>query len=144
TFADVVPGGGYSLAQSVPSGWDLTSSSCDDGSALSSIDVAPGETVTCTLSNRKRGQIDDIEKSTPYDPQNFDFTAGGGLSPASLSLYDAFPPRRSSDLTFADVVPGGGYSLAQSVPSGWDLTSSSCDDGSALSSIDVAPGETVT
>src|SRR5205807_201866 len=144
TFANVVPAAGYSLSETVPSGWDLTSSSCDDGSTLSSIDVAPGETVTCSFNNRKRGKVVVVESSTPSDAQSFDFTAGGGLSPTSFSLDDNSDPTLSNTRTFADVVPGSGYSLDETVPSGWDLTNSSCDDGSTLSNIDVAPGETVT
>src|SRR5205807_603318 len=144
TFANVVPAAGYSLSETVPSGWDLTSSSCDDGSTLSSIDVAPGETVTCSFNNRKRGKVVVVESSTPSDAQSFDFTAGGGLSPSSFALDDNSDPTLSNTRTFADVVPGSGYSLSETVLSGWDLTSSSCDDGSTLSNIDVAPGETVT
>ena len=52
----VAPGAGYSVSETVPSGWDQTSATCDDGSPVSNIDVAPGETVTCTFTNRKRGQ----------------------------------------------------------------------------------------
>ena len=43
-----------------------------------------GETVTCTFTNRKRGQIVVVKDATPDDPQDFAFTAGGGLSPASF------------------------------------------------------------
>src|SRR5205085_528439 len=144
TFADVVPGNSYSLDETVPSGWDLTSASCDDGNALSHIDVFAGETVTCTLKNGKHGKVVVVESSAPNDPQSFDFTAGGGLSPSSFSLDDNADPTLSNTQTFNNVVPGSGYSLSESVPSGWDLTSSSCDDGSTLSNIDVSAGETVT
>jgi hypothetical protein len=37
--------------------WDPTDSSCDDGSPVSAVDLAPGETVTCTFVNTKRGRI---------------------------------------------------------------------------------------
>src|SRR5205085_1488244 len=142
TFADVVPGNSYSLDETVPSGWDLTSASCDDGNALSHIEIAPGETVTCTFTNRKRGKVVVVESSAPNDPQSFDFTAAGGLSPTSFSLDDNADPTLSNTQTFNNVVPGSGYSLSESVPSGWDLTSSTCDDGSTLSNIDVSAGET--
>jgi protein-disulfide isomerase len=53
----VSSGDGYSVAESVPAGWDLTSATCDDGSPVDNIDVAPGETVTCTFENTKKVDI---------------------------------------------------------------------------------------
>ena len=58
----------------------------------------------------------------PNDPQDFAFTAGGGLSPASFSLDDDANATLSNTQTFTNVVPGCGYSLAETVPSGWDQT----------------------
>ena len=81
-------GNGYSLTETVPGGWDQTSATCGDGSPVSNIDVAPGETVTCTFANRKRGQIVVVKDAQPNDAQDFSFTAGGGLSPASFALDD--------------------------------------------------------
>ena len=49
--------GTYSVSEIVPAGWDLTSATCDDGSPISDINVSPGETVTCTFTNTKRGSI---------------------------------------------------------------------------------------
>ena len=107
-FAD--PGSGYSLAETVPASWDLTSATCSDGSPPSNIDVLSGEVVTCTFTNRKRGQIVVVQDSQPDDPQDFDFTAGGGLSPSSFQLDD--DGDNGNDLSntqvFADVVPGFG------------------------------------
>jgi hypothetical protein len=144
TFTDLVPQSGYSLSESVPSGWDQTGASCDDGSPLSNIDVGPGETVTCTFANRKRGKIVAVKDATPDDPQDFSFTAGGGLSPASFSLDDDSEPTLSNTRSFNDLTPGSGYSLAESVPAGWDQTSATCSDGSPIANIDVSAGETVT
>ncbi|MGH2978826.1 MAG: prealbumin-like fold domain-containing protein, partial [Solirubrobacterales bacterium] len=144
TFASVPATDGYSVAQSLPAGWQLAGASCDDGSPVSNIDVGPGETVTCTFHNDKRGNIVVVKDATPDGPQDFSFTAGGGLSPASFSLDDDSDGTLSNTRTFNDVAPGGGYSVSESVPSGWEQTSATCDDGSAPSSINVAPGETVT
>src|SRR2546421_8341709 len=83
---------------------------------------SPGETVTCTFTNRKRGSIVVVENSTPNAPQDFGFTAGGGLSPSSFSLDDDSDPTLSNTRTFSDLVPGSGYSLDETVPSNWDLT----------------------
>ncbi|HEX6701903.1 MAG TPA: hypothetical protein VF101_14345 [Gaiellaceae bacterium] len=141
TYSNLLPGNGYSVAETVPSGWDLTSATCDDGSPVSKIDVSAGETVTCTFTNRLRGKII-IKKVTNPNPDpsdtSFSFSAGGGLAPSSFSL------KNGQQQTFSDVVPKNGYSASETVPSGWDLTSKTCDDGSPVSNIDVAPGETVT
>jgi len=53
----VLAGDGYNAAEMVPTGWDLTNATCDDGSPVDNIDVAPGETVTCTFENNKRVEI---------------------------------------------------------------------------------------
>src|ERR671924_1710059 len=141
TFSNVTPGSGYSVAETVPSGWDLTSQTCSDGSPVSNINVSPGETVTCTFTDRKRGSII-VKKVTNPSPDpsdtSFSFTAGGGLSPSSFSL------KNGQQQTFSNVVPGSGYSAAETVPSGWNLTSATCDDGSPVTNIDVGAGETVT
>jgi agmatine/peptidylarginine deiminase len=144
TFASVPAGSGYSVSESVPSGWDQTGASCDDGSPVANIAVAPGEVVTCTFTNRKRGRIVAVKDAQPNDPQDFSFTAGGGLSPASFDLDDDSDGTLPSSRTFNDVAPGSGYSLVETVPSGWDQTSATCDDGSPVTDIDVVAGETVT
>ena len=72
----------------MPSGWDLTSSTCDDGSPISNVNVSAGETVTCTFVNKKRGQIVVVEDTQPNNGQDFSFSAGGGLSPSSFTLDD--------------------------------------------------------
>src|SRR5919204_357837 len=83
-----------------------------------------------------------VKKVTNPSPDpsdtSFSFTAGGGLSPSSFSLKNA------QQQTFSDVAPGGGYNVTETVPLGWDLASSTCDDGSPVTNIDVSAGETVT
>ncbi|MGH3370886.1 MAG: prealbumin-like fold domain-containing protein, partial [Nocardioidaceae bacterium] len=144
TFDDVAPGSGYSVSESVPSGWEQTGATCDDGSDPSSIDVSAGEVVTCTFSNRKRGTIVVIKDATPNDPQDFSFTAGGGLSPASFQLDDDADGTLSNTRVFNDVAPGSGYSAAETVPTGWSQVSATCSDGSPTSNVGVSAGETVT
>src|SRR5204862_952930 len=142
TFTNVPAGSGYALSETEPSGWDQSSATCDDGSLVSNIDLAPGENVTCTFTNRRQGTIVAVKDATPNDPQDFSFTAGGGLSPSSFSLDDDADGTLPNARTFANIPSASGYSLSESVPSGWDQTSATCSDGSAVSSIDVAPGET--
>src|SRR5207244_11555846 len=100
----------------------------------------PPYTTLFRSTNKARGTIK-VKKVT--DPSSdtttsFSFTAGGGLSPSSFSL------KNGDTQTYSNVLPGNGYSVAESVPSGWDLTSSSCDDGSPVSDIAVGAGEAAT
>jgi hypothetical protein len=139
---DVLPGASYSAAETVPAGWDLTSATCSDGSPVDNIDLSPGETVTCTFANTKRGRILVDKVTDPAgESQGFDFALSGGASALaqSFSLTDASPPHDSGDL-----LPGAGYGAAETVPAGWDLTSATCSDGSPVDNIDLSPGETVT
>ena len=134
--------GTYSIAQANPgAAWDQTSATCDDGSPVTAVDVAPGETVTCTFIDVKRGQIVIDETTVPAgDPQAFPFSLSGGpvAFSDSFSLTDAAAPHASV------LIRPGTYAAAQSpVPPGWDLTSASCDDGSAPGAIHLDPGETV-
>ena len=79
--------GTYSVAETVPDGWDLESAVCDDGSAPGSIALASDETVTCVFSNTlRRGRIIVQKQTNPDgDPQVFDFTASYDANGFSLS-----------------------------------------------------------
>jgi plastocyanin len=111
------------------------------------IDLAPGETVTCTFNNRiSRGNIV-VDKVT--DPsgssQSFDFETS--YAPGGFSLTDGAAPNDSGDLL--PTSESSTYSVAEvNVPSGWTLSSVSCvGEGGAAedpAAIDLAPGETVT
>ena len=138
------PGGGYSVSETVPAGWDLRAQPAMTAARSRTSPCPLGETVTCTFTNHKRGQIVVVKDARPDDPQDFSFTAGGGLSPTSFQLDDDSNGTLSNTRTFTDVPAGAGYSLAETVPRGWDQTSATCNDGSPVSNIDVAPGETVT
>src|SRR5437870_1132750 len=132
TFSNLAPGNSYNVAETVPAGWVLTSSTCDDGSPVTNIDAGAGETVTCTFTDRKRRTII-VKKVTDPSPDpsdtSFSFTAGRGLYPTRLSSD------HTEQQTFSDVAPGSGYNVTESVPLGWDLTSSTCDDGSSFTNI---------
>jgi hypothetical protein len=141
TYANLAIGSGYSLAETVPAGWEPISATCDDGSPVTNIDLAAGETVTCTFTNRKLATLI-VRKVTDPSPDQtattFGFTAGGGLSPASFGLPNG------GGRTFSNLAIKSGYSLSETVPTGWQQRSATCDDGSPVTNIDLAAGETVT
>ena len=137
---DLAPGT-YSVSESVPDGWSLTSATCDDGSPVDAIDLASEELVTCTFINDQNppepGRIVVVkEVASDFDGSvSFDFAAsydGDGFSLADGQQNDS-----------GDLAPGT-YSVSESVPDGWSLTSATCDDGSQTSAIEVSAGETVT
>jgi uncharacterized repeat protein (TIGR01451 family) len=72
--------------------------------------------------------------------QSFNFTLSGGPENINqqFSLTDAAPPFDSGQ------VKPGTYSLSEAATAGWMQTGSSCDNGSAIGSITVNPGQTVT
>jgi hypothetical protein len=140
--AGAVRAGTYAIAQAnAGAAWDLTSATCDDGSPVSAVSVAPGEIVTCTFTNIKRGKIVVDETTIPAgSAQAFAFTLIGGpdATQQSFSLTDAAAPYASGFLR------SGTFAVLQTpTPSGWDLTSATCDDGSAPGAVSLAPGETV-
>jgi hypothetical protein len=101
------------------------------------LDVLPGETVTCTFTNTKRGRIIVDKITNPSgDTQSFDFTTTGA-GYVGFSLTDAAAPNSQ------EVMPGA-YTVAEGAVTGWDLTSAICNMGETPGSLDVGPGETVT
>ena len=116
TFTDLVRDPATRSPRACRAGWDQTSATCDDGSAVSNITLSAGEIVTCTFANRKRGEVVVVEDAVPDDAQDFDFTAGGGLSPTSFSLDDDADgdAPRIADLQRRRARRG--YSLSQTPP----------------------------
>ena len=138
--------GPYDVAETVPAGWNLVSSACDNGDDPSSITVNDGATVVCTFHNaRERGNLivrkitDDGQgtfhyTSTTLDPNAFDLTTTGpGAGGADQRPYNGI---LASSLV-------GPYDVAETVPAGWNLVSSACDNGDDPSSITVNDGATV-
>ena len=48
--------GPYAVSETVPTGWRLTSATCDNGDPPDLIDLEPGETVKCTFVNQRLNQ----------------------------------------------------------------------------------------
>jgi Prealbumin-like fold domain len=65
TFSSLEPGT-YGIAEQAHAGYSLTSATCDDGSAPAAIDLASGETVTCTFTNTRKASVD--PEPEPGDP----------------------------------------------------------------------------
>lgn len=156
TFNNVLFGSGYTVTEDMlPSGWDFQGLDCSASSAgvPASDRVITGATVTftindeddvldCTYTNRARGTLI-IRKVTSDGFGAFDFTSTT-LDPALWTLTTTAPGAAGADQrTFGDLAPGT-YDADETVPTGWNLTSATCDDGSEVDAIGVSGGETVT
>ncbi len=137
TSAALAPGT-YSVSETVPAGWSLASATCDDGSAPSSIALAAGETVKCTFTNSKDGQVI-VKKVMVGGTDTFDFS---GTPAGAISVNNG---------TISQGVAAGQYVSTEAAKAGWTLTSISCSDQNSSGSVanrqatfNVEPGETVT
>lgn len=144
TINNVAPGT-YATSESATSGWDLTDLTCNDGESTTpstvnantrtaTFKVDPGETVTCTFTNTKRGHLV-VQKTTnpTADPNVFAILASGSgtiTGGGSGTVTDA------TDKNY-EVTPGT-YSVTETVPGNWDQTSNTC------SNVVVAAGQTTT
>lgn len=131
----LVPGT-YAVSETVPAGWELKSAICDDGSDPAAIGLSPGETVTCTFFNEQDALIIVKKLTVP---------AGSAESFAFDASYDAdgFSLTHNQTNNSGALDPGL-YTVSETVPAGWDLTSAICDDGSDPLAIGLSAGETVT
>ncbi len=143
----VFAGSSYSVAENnLPSGWDFVTASCDNGSgtlsgsSLTSISVSIDVLTTCTFENRARGTII-VQKITDDQFGSFSYTSGT-LTPSPFTLTTTAANTPVSQ-TFSDLIPGG-YDVAETVPAGWVLVSSTCDNGNAPGSITLGAGQTIT
>ena len=128
--------GVYSVSEVAAADW-TPSASCSDDSPVNAIGLSPGETVTCTFTNRHaRGHIIVTKETDPNGaPESFLFTAN--FDSDGFSLADG----ESED---SGELLAGTYSVSETPLAGWDLTVATCDDGSPPGEIALSPGETVT
>jgi len=129
--------GTYSVAETVPLGWALTSATCDDGSPVNNIDVAPGETVTCTFVDSKvppgKATIT-VQKVAVGGDGTFSYTTTGGDGlPTTFSITTA----GGSGQAIYQVDPGD-YSVTESsLPTGWEFMNLACT-GTGTYAVDLA------
>ena len=154
TYNNVLFGTGYTVDEDVvPAGWDLTGIDCSASSGVTPTTDLTAGTVTfaidassdvldCTYTNRARGTII-VEKVTSDGFGAFNFTSNS-LTPAAFTLTTtAAGAGGKASRTFGDLAPST-YDVAETVPTGWNLTSATCDDGSPVTAIALSGGETIT
>ena len=115
-------------SETVPAGWDLDAPTAPAPTGTNStrdFSLQAGETVTCTFTNPKRGQIVVVKESpTPTATRQL------RLHPAAASTPAPTSPTRRRPANSGDVrCPAP--TRSPSWPSGWDLTSGSLRDPTA-------------
>jgi len=131
--------GSYSVTETVPSDWDLTTLTCTSSLGTSTITItkpkaditlAAGDTVSCTFTDTKRGHIVVDKVTEPSgDSQSFSFTTTGtGYSVFSL---------KDTDTPNDQTLTPGSYSVTETVPSDWDLTTLTCTSSLGTSTITI-------
>jgi len=149
TIQATVDTGQYTSTEGTKSGWDLTDITCNDanstqnvGSRVATFNVEKDETVTCTFTNTKRGHII-VDKVTVGGDTTFSFDASGGTDPAYVD-FTLTGVQTPNDQTLKP----GGYSVTETVPDGWDLSSVSCvssiQDTEVDTALELDAGETIT
>ena len=128
--------------------WDIQTSdgSANKPSCTCINDTLPGTKSKCRCENVRIGNIKVlgqiiVDKVTDpsEDPQSFEFTlTGTNNTDVSFNLTDQDAPFKSPGLE------NGTYNVTEFLPYYWDLTSVTCDDGSAPGAIELGPGEIVT
>ncbi|MFE5671201.1 hypothetical protein ACFQ58_06260 [Agromyces sp. NPDC056523] len=129
TFSDLDPGT-YDVAETVPTNWNLVSATCDDGSDPASIQLDPGDAITCTFhDDREVGAIeitklrkhaaDGLGENHPHEGVDFVIT-GGELPAEGITVTtNASGVACATDLLVSDLPGVGLYTITEVVPDGY-------------------------
>ncbi len=155
TFTNVAPGT-FTVTEAAVAGYSTTVSCVDPdgdstaaGTNVATIDLAAGETVTCTFTNTQLGTINIIKDTVPDAAQDFSFT-DDIAAPNAFTLDDDADGTLPNTQTFINVAPGG-YEVTEAAVAGYSTTVSCVDPdggstaaGTNVATISLAAGETVT
>ncbi|MBI2818640.1 MAG: hypothetical protein HYX73_01560, partial [Acidobacteria bacterium] len=156
--SEFLEAGIFTVNEDGETGWALTNVTCvsekeisdvsavgDDLDPHATIDLAPGDTVTCTFTNT---QLANILVSKVCNPETasadfnttWTFNGGDPQEGPTLDCGDTEVPVVTDTLDF------GAYTLAEIVPDGWDQTGASCEGSEGAENpeaLDLEAGETI-
>ena len=140
--------GTFDVNETVPSGWSVDESDCQNLSVNGNtpLDINGIPTVSCTITNTKLATLNIIKDAIPNNAQNFEFSVTN-LSGGNFLLDDDDDATLSNQKTFSNLTPGQSYSVTELSLGGWSLTGLSCDDQAVLGStatVTPDPGESIT
>jgi plastocyanin len=151
--------GTYTVTESnPPSGWQRAGIACVEdgiqnttfGVTLASIQVEPGEEVTCTFTNAQDGTISVRKDALPDDGQDFRFDPSWQTADFFLDDDGNEDPLSNAE-TFTGLATGQTYTVfEENIPANWQLTDISCvgggpntSDAGVMATIGLDPGEAV-
>jgi uncharacterized repeat protein (TIGR01451 family) len=129
-FQRLLPGN-YSVTEASTNGWNLTSIACtsdnssfggDTSTGTVNIVLTPGKNVTCTFTNTKLGEIELVKKTVGGDG-SFEYNLTGQGLPETTTIETL---NGQGSQTFTNIDPNNTYSIAENVPTGWNLDSAVC------------------
>jgi hypothetical protein len=159
SFNNLDPGTYTCTENGPPTGWTLTALVCVDpdggtttnlGTRTATIDVDPGETITCTFTDTGAGTITIVKDSLPNDAQDFSFSG---------TCFSAFSLDDDADGTLSNIKGPDPHALGTCTviedlpPAPWNLTGLVCTDpdsqtttslGTRTATIDLDAGENVS
>jgi hypothetical protein len=122
----------------IPAGWTLTDAVCSDGSDPGAIDLGPGETVTVTFTDTKRGEAE-VNKTTNglCNPAiTWTFTLIG----PEVDVTDTTDTSCNVDFDGAQLIPGETYTICElALPVGWTTSWSIGGTPIPITDIDIDP-----
>ena len=142
--------GSKTITESAVAGWSNTSLVCSEGTvdgSTATLDVDPGDDITCTYVNKQDAKVTVIKDAQPDAPRDFDYTTTGSQL-SDFSLDDDADPTLSNTKVFT--VSGAGFgskTITESAESGWTNTSVVCSEGTvngSTATLDVDPGDDIT
>jgi hypothetical protein len=124
--------GSYDVAETVPAGWQLLTSTCTDlagnNYSASNITLLAGQTVTCTFTNRKYGHVQVVKTvngGAIQSGQSFVFQVRSGATSSNVGsvletkTVDSTTPNGTATFS-ANLVPGQTYQFCEAeMPVGW-------------------------
>jgi len=107
--------GNYDVSETVPSGWDLTSAVCSDGSSVDAINLSANEDLVCTFTNTQRGSIEGYKFESQFGEPDTGLT---GILGWTIELYGCTTGlfTTCSPLTSTTTASDGSYSFLNLVP----------------------------
>jgi hypothetical protein len=143
TSTDLNPGT-YSVSETVPANWLLTSTTCSDGSPVTAIDLGPAETVTCTFTNTLQTGAVRVVKTRKHAAD------GPGNHPhagVAFTIAGQAVTTNAAGVACVDGLTFGSYNAVETVPPGYTAdqatTQSATVDNTATCSATPYAGETL-
>jgi hypothetical protein len=137
-FSSLEPGT-YDVAEQASAGYVQTGAACDDGSDPEAIELASGETVTCTFTNTRKATVTvtKTEGGVTDLSREWRFVLRGGPDQVEIPGSTA----AGNPIDFGQLPPGAYILCEVDLPVGWVSSLGPAVDGSACVDVALEPGD---